>query len=108
MEELVDIVLEDRDCIEVASSFVVDFAIVEVVAYGSSVADDDTWVVVHCSCHTSSAVEVVGMVEVPAVDWTLNFECWSFEKENWMMMALEMKELVERSIVVGHSMANWV
>ena len=114
MEELVGIVLEDRDYIEVASSFVVDFAIVEVVACDSSV-DDDTLVVVHCSSRTSSVVEVVaaaaavvvvGMAEVLAVDWRPNFECSSFERVNWMMMASERRERVERSIVVGHSMAN--
>lgn len=85
--EPVDIVLEeDKDCIVVASSFVVDFAIVEVVACDNSV-DDDTSAVVHCNFHTSFVgVEVVVAVvvvgEVLVVDWRPNFECSSFVKVN--------------------------
>lgn len=78
MEELVDIGLEDKEHIDVASSYVADFAIVAVdlvvalVAYDNSV-EDDTLAVGQDNCCTSF-VEVETMF-VAVADWRQDFAC---------------------------------
>lgn len=85
-EELLGIVLEDRERIEAASSFEVDSAIAVVVACDSSVEDDTSLVVVvHRSCCKPFAVVVV-------VGWPRGSVCCWLETVNLTMMASEMKE----------------
>ena len=87
-----DIVLVGREDIAVASSYVVDFAIV--VACDSFV-EDDTWVD-HCNCCKPSVVVVVVVV-----DWKRDCVYWLVEMVNWMKKVWE-KKMEEESIAVEY------
>lgn len=116
MEELVGIVLVDMKHMEVASSYVVDFAIVVIdfvvvlVACDSSVVDD-TFVVdqdKHCTSFVMEVLVVlvaVVVVLVVVLDWKQDFVYSLFEMVSLMMTPWAKLEL-EPSSVVDYSMAN--